>query len=155
MIDRYNHYARYNELMALASGSAPARRNDGGYMAALYILSADTELYGIARSKIGSNGVSFSSLLSAARRAELSDSQVIAAKAAHSLFNGGSGSTAPCDLVHCDYNTLDIITDALYIRKGGRIPAADGSGQMYLDRSTERRHRSFEVALAQHFAAEA
>ena len=153
MIDRYAHYARYGELMALAAGSAPARRNDGGYMAALYILSADKELYSLARSKISSNGINFSGLLNAARHSELSDSQIIAAKTAHSLFNGGSRSTAPCELVQCDYCTLDIITDALYIWKGGRIPAADGSGQMCLDRSAERRHRCFETALARHLSA--
>ena len=41
MIDHKNHYARYCELISLAASSAPARQRDGGYMAAVYILSAD------------------------------------------------------------------------------------------------------------------
>lgn len=148
MIDHHNHYARYNELMTQAASFSPSRRKDGGYMAALYILSADNELYKHARPRIGSSGINFSGLLTAARRAGLSDSQIIAARAAHNLFNGGSGNTTPNELVLCDYYILDIIVDALYIWKGGRAPAADSSGQMYLDRSTERRHRNFSLNFA-------
>lgn len=44
MIDHKNHYARYCELISLAASSAPARQRDGGYMAAVYILSADKTL---------------------------------------------------------------------------------------------------------------
>lgn len=153
MIDRYDHYARYNELMALATASAPSRQNDGGYMAALYILSADNELYKYSRPRIGSNGINFSGLLTAARRAGLSDSQIIAARAAHNLFNGGSGNTTPNELAQCDYCTLDIIADALYIWKGGRTPAPDSSGQMCLDCSAERHHRDFYAAFVQHLTA--
>lgn len=153
MIDRHEHYARYNELMALATASAPSRQTDGGYMAALYILSADNELCKFARPRIGSSGINFSGLLTAARRAGLSDSQIIAARAAHNLFNGGSGNTTPYDLVQCDYCTLDIIADALYIWKGGRAPTADNSGQMRLDRSTERQHRNFYAAFSRHLTA--
>ncbi len=153
MIDHLNHYARYNELMGLAAASAPSRQNDGGYMAALYILSADNELYKYARPRIGSNGINFSGLLTAARRAGLSDSQIIAARAAHSLFNGGSGNTTPNELAQCDYCTLDTITDALYIWKGGRTPAPDSNGQMCLDCSAEHNHRAFYVAFSQHLAA--
>lgn len=148
MIDHHNHYTRYNELMSLAASFSPSRQNDGGYMAALYILSADNELYKHARPRIGSSGINFSGLLTAARRAGLSDSQIIAARSAHNLFNGGSGNTAPYDLVLCDYCTLDIIADALYIWKGGRTPTADSSGQMYLDCAAERRHRNFCLDFA-------
>lgn len=153
MIDRHEHYARYNELMALATASAPSRQTDGGYMAALYILAADNELCKFARPRIGSSGINFSGLLTAARRAGLSDSQIIAARAAHNLFNGGSGNTTPNELAQCDYCTLDIIADALYIWKGGRTPTADNSGQMCLDRSAERQHRSFYAAFSRHLAA--
>lgn len=52
MIDHKNHYARYCELISLAASSAPARQRDGGYMAAVYILSADKTLCDIARRKI-------------------------------------------------------------------------------------------------------
>lgn len=51
MIDHKNHYARYCELISLAASSAPARQRDGGYMAAVYILSADKTLCDIARRK--------------------------------------------------------------------------------------------------------
>lgn len=153
MIDRCDHYARYCDLMALATASAPSRQNDGGYMAAIYILSADNELYKYARPRTGSTGINFSGLLTAARRAGLSDSQIIAARAAHNLFNGGSGNTTPYDLVQCDYYTLDTIADALYIWKGGRTPSADGSGQMCLDRSAEHHHRNFYAAFARHLTA--
>ena len=153
MIDRHEHYARYNELMALATASAPSRQTDGGYMAALYILAADNELCKFARPRIGSSGINFSGLLTAARRAGLSDSQIIAARAAHNLFNGGSGNTTPNELAQCDYCTLDIIADALYIWKGGRTPTADNSGQMCLDRSAELQHRSFYAAFSRHLAA--
>ena len=153
MIDHRNHYTRYNELMALATASAPSRQNDGGYMAAIYILAADPELYKYTLPRIGSSGINFSGLLTAARRAGLSDSQIIAARAAHNLFNGGSGNTTPYDLVQCDYCTLDTIADALYIWKGGRTPSADGSGQMCLDRSAERHHRKFYAAFSRHLAA--
>ena len=93
MIDHKNHYARYCELISLAASSAPARQRDGGYMAAVYILSADKTLCDIARRKICPDGISFPGILSVARRAELSDSQFTAIRSAHNLFNGGSSSS--------------------------------------------------------------
>lgn len=120
MIDHKNHYARYCELISLAASSAPARQRDGGYMAAVYILSADKTLCDIARRKICPDGISFPGILSVARRAELSDSQFTAIRSAHNLFNGGSSSSVtPYDLALCDYLTLDIITQAMYIWKCG------------------------------------
>lgn len=71
-----------------AASSAPARQRDGGYMAAVYILSADKTLCDIARRKICPDGISFPGILSVARRAELSDSQFTAIRSAHNLFNG-------------------------------------------------------------------
>lgn len=104
MIDHKNHYARYCELISLAASSAPARQRDGGYMAAVYILSADKTLCDIARRKICPDGISFPGILSVARRAELSDSQFTAIRSAHNLFNGGSSSSVtPYDLALCDY----------------------------------------------------
>lgn len=152
MIDCNNHYARYCELMSLASASAPARQRDGGYIAALYILSADAELFSLSRNRVGTPGISFSAILSAARRLELSGSQYTAIRAAHSLFNAGSRSqNTPQDLAQCDYSTLDIIVDAMYIRKGGCTITSSEMGGMYLDRSCECRQRGFERALSAHF----
>lgn len=75
MIDHNNHHSRYCELMSLASRSAPARRRDFGYMAAIYILSADPELFALSRDKIGPDGINFSRIRASVRRLELSDSQ--------------------------------------------------------------------------------
>lgn len=149
MIDHNNHYSRYCELMHQASASAPSRRHDGGYMAALYILSSDPDLYDLARGRVGEVGISFSAILTAARRLELSDSQYTAIRAAHSLFNAGSRSqNTPADLAQCDYDTLDIIVDAMYIWKGGCAISSGESGLMYLDRSEERKRRGFERAIS-------
>lgn len=153
MIDQKNHYARYCELMSLASRSAPARQQDGGYMSAIFILSADKALFDLAVNKISADGISFSGILSAARRAELSDSQYTAIRAAHSLFNGGSSShNTPNDLAQCDYYTLDIITEAIYIWKCGRKPACDERGCLYFDRADELRRRAVELAFSAHFS---
>lgn len=148
MIDHNNHFDRYNTLMSLVSAGFPARRKDGGYMAALYILSADKDLYHLARPYARAEGIDFKRLLTAARRAEVLDSQLTAIRAAHSLFNDGSTSVAPADLSRCDYATLDIITQALYIRKGGRVPTKGETGQMCLDDAAEQRARCFEAAFA-------
>lgn len=152
MIDHNNHHSRYCELMSLASRSAPARQHDGGYMAALYILSADPELYGLSLDRIGPDGISFSSMLTASRRLELSDSQHTAIRSAHSLFNAGSRSqNTPHELAQCDYDTLDIIVDAMHIWKGGCVIFSDENGLMCLDRSEERKRRDLEAHLFHNF----
>lgn len=151
MIDHNNHHSRYCELMSLASSSAPARRRDCGYMAALYILSADPELFSLSLDKIGPDGISFSRIRSAARRLGLSDSQLTASKAASSLFNDGFASVTPHNLSQCDYDTLDIITQALYIWKGGCIITPSETGAIYLDRSEERKRRCLEARLFSDF----
>ena len=128
MIDHKNHYARYCELISLADSSAPARQRDGGYMAAVCILSV-------------------------ARRAELSDSQFTAIRSAHNLFNGGSSSSVtPYDLALCDYLTLDIITQAMYIWKCGCTISAGQDGSIQLDRTGECQRRGIEQALFQHLS---
>jgi hypothetical protein len=148
MIDHKNHHARYCELMRLASASSPARQQDGGYMAALYILSADPVLCNLAGRKIGPDGISFSTIFSTARRLDLSDSQHAALRAAHSLFNSGSRSqNTPHDLAQCDYETLDIIVNAMYIWKGGCIITPGDTGAVCLDRSEEYKRRSFEQSM--------
>lgn len=152
MIDHKNHYARYCELMALAASSAPARQRDGGYMASIYILSADKSLFDIARHKINLDGIHFSSISAAARRAELSDSQRTASKAAHSLFNDGSASVTPHDLALCDYLTLDIITQAMYIWKCGCTISAGQDGSIQFDRTSECQRRGIEQALFKHLS---
>lgn len=152
MIDHNNHHSRYCELMSFASSSAPARRWDCGYMAALYILSADPELFTLSRDRIGPDGISFSSILTAARRLELSNSQHTAIRAAHSLFNAGSRSqNTPHDLAQCDYDTLDIIIDAMHIWKGGCAIFSNENGLMCLDRSEERERRCLEARLFSDF----
>lgn len=149
MIDRTNHYARYCELMSLVSASTPARQRDGGYMAALYILSSDPELFSLSRGKVDASGIDFSAILSASRRLDLSDSQHTAIRASHSLFNSGSRSqNTPQNLAQCDYNTLDVIVDALYIWKCGCIITSDENGMIRLDRSGERKRRSFDHAIS-------
>lgn len=132
MIDHKNHYARYCELISLAASSAPARQRDGGYMAAVYILSADKTLCDIARRKICPDGISFPGILSVARRAELSDSQFTA--------------------IRCDYLTLDIITQAMYIWKCGCTISAGQDGSIQLDRTGECQRRGIEQALFQHLS---
>lgn len=148
MIDHKNHHSRYCELMRLASASSPARQRDGGYMAALYILSSDPVLFDLAGRKIGPDGISFSAILTASRRLDLSDSQNTSIRAAYSLFNAGSRSqNTPHDLAQCDYDTLDIIMDAMYIWKDGCVISSSENGLMYLDRSEERKRRGFERAI--------
>ena len=153
MIDHKSHFSRYCDLMALAASSAPARQQDGGYMAALYILSADKELHNLARSQISADGISFSKLHKSILRAELSNSQITAAKAAHSLFNNGSRSITPLDLSQCDYATLDILTNALYIWKCGRVLSGGDGGEIRFDTATERRSRCIEGEMAAFFAS--
>lgn len=149
MIDRNNHYARYSELMSLACVSSPARQHDGGYMAALYILSADPELFSLSRCRVDASGIGFSAILSAALRLDLSDSQYTAIRAAHNLFNTGSRSqNTPQDLAQCSYDVLDVIVDALYIWKRGCAITADEAGQIRLDRSGEAKRRSFDRAIS-------
>lgn len=143
----------YCELISLAASSAPARQRDGGYMAAVYILSADKTLCDIARRKICPDGISFPGILSVARRAELSDSQFTAIRSAHNLFNGGSSSSVtPYDLALCDYLTLDIITQAMYIWKCGCTISAGQDGSIQLDRTGECQRRGIEQALFQHLS---
>lgn len=122
-------------------------------MAAVYILSADKTLCDIARRKICPDGINFPGILSVARRAELSDSQFTAIRSAHNLFNGGSSSSVtPYDLAVCDYLTLDIITQAMYIWKCGCTISAGQDGSIQLDRTSERQRRGIEQALSQHLS---
>lgn len=118
-----------------------------------YILSADKTLCDIARRKICPDGISFPGILSVARRAELSDSQFTAIRSAHNLFNGGSSSSVtPYDLALCDYLTLDIITQAMYIWKCGCTISAGQDGSIQLDRTGECQRRGIEQALFQHLS---
>ena len=88
-----------------------------------------------------------------ARRAELSDSQFTAIRSAHNLFNGGSSSSVtPYDLALCDYLTLDIITQAMYIWKCGCTIFAGQDGSIQLDRTGECQRRGIEQALFQHLS---
>ena len=153
MNEQNTHASRFENLMEIAEQHAPARRTDSGYLAALYILSADDELYSLARTKIDDEGIHFSALLKAARRSWLSDIQITAARAANSLFNDGCASVTPSDLARCDYDMLDIITNALYIRKGGRVPVPCSDGRIILDTAAEQRSRAFSAAMDDRFLA--
>lgn len=145
MIDHKHHFLRYSQLMGLVCGAFPARRRDGGYTAAIYILSADPELFSISVSYANEDGISFTGILRAARRHELTDSQITALYAAHSLFNDGSrGKASPSELSLCDLPTLDLITNALFIRKGLRHPVRGSNNEMLLDRRKEAERRAFE-----------
>lgn len=151
MNEQSTHASRFESLMAIAEKHAPARRTDSGYLAALYILSADDELYRLAHAKIDEDGINFAALLKAARRACLSHVQITATRAAHSLFNDGCAGVTPSDLARCDYDTLDILTSALYIRKGGRVPVPGSDGRIALDPAAEQRSRSFSEAMGSLF----
>lgn len=153
MIAHKNHFSRYCELMTLVASSSPSRQHDGGYMAALYILSADNELYELTLPQVSSNGISFEKLHQSILQVGLTDSQIIAAKTAHSLFNSGSCTVSPFDLAQCDYSTLDIITNALYIWKCGRIPSGGDDGQIQFDTTAEQRFRSIEAGISTIFAS--
>lgn len=145
MIDHKHHFFRYSQLMGLVCGAFPARQRDGGYTAAIYILSADPELFSISVSYANEDGISFAGILRAARRHELTDSQITALYAAHSLFNDGSrGKASPSELSLCDLSTLDLITNALFIRKGLRHPVRGSNNEMQLDRQKEAERRAFE-----------
>ena len=148
MIDHKNHFLRYSQLMGLVCRAFPARQRDGGYTAAIYILSADPELFSISVSYANDDGISFACILRAARRHELTDSQITALYAAHSLFNDGSrGNASPSELSLCDLSTLDLITNALFIRKGLRRPVRGANGEMLLDRRKEAERRAFEAPV--------
>lgn len=148
MIDHKNHFLRYSQLMGLVCRAFPARQRDGGYTAAIYILSADPELFSISVSYANDDGISFACILRAARRRELTDSQITALYAAHSLFNDGSrGKASPSELSLCDLSTLDLITNALFIRKGLRRPVRGANGEMLLDRRKEAERRAFEAPV--------
>lgn len=153
MNEQNTHASRFESLMAIAEKHAPARRTDCGYLAALYVLSADDKLYHLARTKIDDEGIHFSALLKAARRSQLSDVQITAARAANSLFNDGCASVTPSDLARCDYDTLDIIANALYIRKGGRVPVPGSCGRIILDNAAEQRSRAFSASMDSLFTA--
>ena len=139
MIDHKNHFLRYSQLMGLVCRAFPARQRDGGYTAAISILSADPESY------TNDDGISFACILRAAHRHELTDSQITALYAAHSLFNDGSrGKASPSELSLCDLSTLDLITNALFIRKGLRRPVRGSNNEMLLDCRKEAERRAFE-----------
>lgn len=74
-------------------------------------------------------------------------------RSAHNLFNGGSSSSVtPYDLALCDYLTLDIITQAMYIWKCGCTVSAGQDGSIQLDRTGECQRRGIEQALSQHLS---
>lgn len=148
MIDCNNHFDRYDLFMSIVSRENNARRKDRGYMSALYILSSDNELFRLSYPFIGAAGIDFKAILNAARRDEISASQLLAIKAAHNLFNGGSASVRLADLSQCDYSTLDIITNAFYICKGGRDPICGESGQVHFDDTAEQRSRTVYAAFS-------
>ena len=124
MIDHKHHFFRYSQLMGLVCRAFPARQRDGGYTAAIYILSADPELFSISVSYASDDGISFAGILRAARRHELTDSQITALHAAHSLFNDGSrGKASPSELSLCDLPTLDLITKTKCCWTAGKRPS--------------------------------
>lgn len=58
----------------------------------------------------------------------------------------------PYDLALCDYLTLDIITQAMYIRKCGCTISAGQDGSIQLDRTGECQRRGIEQTLSQHLS---
>lgn len=147
MINHRKHFYRYDTLMNRVSAGNPSRLNDAAYKAALYILSADVGLFEIARTNVGTSGINFDEIIAAVRHAQVTDSQVTAAMAAYNLFNGGSSSLSLQDLSMCNYETLDVIVTAFYIRKGGRTPVHTRNGEMSVSATREQYGRDLEQSV--------
>lgn len=153
MIIQTGHYDRYSRLMdQVSTGGSGRRQKDGEYAAALYVLAADTDLCMLAINYVGTDGIDFEKIVSAGKKHGLQETQMTAIKAAWNLFNRGGGKkTGAADLAQCDYDTLDVLVQALYIKKGGRWPECGEDGCIVLDTCEEKKKRvfarEFRVAL--------
>lgn len=145
MIQPIGHYERYIKLLDNAQGRQYVdRREDPEYMAALYILSADDDLSSIAAMYINEEGINFKRLVAAVKKCALTETQLIAAKTAWSLFNRGTMSVMPKDLTRCTYDMLDVLVQALYIAKGGRRLVRGENGAILMDVTAEEQTRAIE-----------
>ncbi len=147
MITHYQHYDRYAELMAAVCGKSSRRADDGGYAAAIYILSADVDIYQIAKDYVTNEGINFDALTRKLRRMPHDDTQLVLVKSAHSLFNDGPMPPSPHMIANCDIYSRDIIVNALYIWSGQRRPVAGADGRMALDDAKEQEARKIYARL--------
>ena len=137
MIIHNNHFDRYSALMDLYAANAPFRASDPGYISALYILSADDDLYRLSLCHIDSDGINFSKIRSCARRGNLSAAQMTLLGVAGSLFNESGKAPTPHDLAQCSYCVLGIIVNALYLWKNGRTIQRADDASIAFDASAE------------------
>lgn len=129
MIEKKRHWERYSALMDKVTGgdAQSARRRDGGYKAALYILAADDDLYRLATEAVDEEGVAFGDIVSRLKKACYSESQLTALLAARGLFSGRDFGIGPMDMVSCEWRTMDVICNGMYLWKGrDALPAEDG-----------------------------
>lgn len=129
MIEREKHWERYSALMDRVTGgdAQSARRRDGGYKAALYILAADDDLYRLAAEAADEEGVAFGKIVSRLKKECYSESQLTALLAARGLFSGRDFGVGPMDFVSCEWSVLDVICNGMYLWKGREaMPAEDG-----------------------------
>lgn len=132
-------YERYQQLQARASEGRPVPVCYAEYLAALYILAADEEIFELALDCVSCAGIDFIWLYEKMDSAGLMAHQYTLVQVAESLFRDHDAEPFPLfDLIALDYDDLDIVVNALYIRKSrGRVPACDSNGSMTLDCSYE------------------
>ena len=129
MIEKKRHWERYSALMDKVTGgdAQSARRGDGGYKAALYILAADDDLYRLATEAVDEEGVRFEEIISGLMRECYSDSQMTALCVARELFSGRDWGVSPANMSQCMWSVLDVICNGMYLWKGREaMPAEDG-----------------------------
>lgn len=131
--------------MTRASLTLAVRIRSEEYMAALYILSYDEEIFKVSRNHVTEVGIDFDAIKRKMDDHCMAASQYILVLVAQSLFNDYSAELLPLyALTELDYDVLDIVVDALYIRKGrGRIPTHDEHGNMMLNDEKEQMIRTF------------
>lgn len=110
MIEKKRHWERYSALMDKVTGgdAQSARRRDGGYKAALYILAADDDLYRLATEAVDEEGVAFGDIVSRLKKECYSESQLTALLAARGLFSGRDFGVGPMDMVSCEWSMMDV-----------------------------------------------
>ena len=138
------YYARYRELLTRASLTRPVRTRSSEYMAALYILAYDKEIFEIVSPYVSESGIDFDNIQQEMEERCMEPAQHTMVSIARSLFHLDLAEPLfLSELLELDYDRLDVIVDALYIRKNcGRIPKYDEHGNMTLDKTREQEIRA-------------
>lgn len=121
MIDLKNHWKRYEQLFGCVEEEGGPRHRDGGYKAAVYILTADVQLSELAMRAADWEGIDFAKIYRGLKRECYSDTQLTMLRVAADLFNGGKvdGRTAtPQEMASCLWGAADVLCTALYLWKG-------------------------------------